>query len=186
MNKFSYDIINRIRKIDNYFIQIIECEAFNAEELKDILLFRHQSSGFDLKIHGKNKKIKTHDYANLFNRIFHYSNGYVGQALLAWIANITDFKDNTIYIKTPKNPDISLLNHLDIENLMILVQFVLHKRLSISRIERITLIEMSQLNIKINYLRRSGVIIESHKDVFELNPYLSMHIVKVLLDRELL
>ncbi|MCD4745383.1 MAG: hypothetical protein K8R58_03705, partial [Bacteroidales bacterium] len=189
-NIHSYKLINKIRKIEDCFLNNIELEAFNAEQLKNIILLRHRST--DLKIKLKNKKLnilRSLDYARLFSKYFNYSKGNVGLALHTWIANITDIEEKTLIIKAPKAPDLSILNNLQTDWLILLIHFILHKRLTIDKLARITRsdkLQRTNLIDKINNLKRAGVIIENNNEIYELNPFLYISSKNKLIDKEML
>jgi hypothetical protein len=69
-------------------------------------MFRHLSSGFELRLHEKpDHKVNNSDLAKLFSKHFMYSEGNIGAALLSWISNIVDVKEKVITVKMPKLPD---------------------------------------------------------------------------------
>jgi len=173
----SFELINRIEKIDKHFLNVIECKPFNAEELKDIILFRHDSGGFTFRIKNKRQQnLRTFEFANLFTRYFTYSGGNIGIALLAWVANIEKIEGKELVIKMPKVPDLSAFDKLETDILLLLAQFVLHKRLTLSKINRITMESKEQLTENINYLKRSGLITEGKEGVWEINQFLYVHV----------
>lgn len=187
VNKYSFELMNKIRKIEDSFLNIIECSPFDAECLKDIILFRHKSSGLNLKI--KNKKeenLRSVDYANFFAKLFNYSEGNVGVALSAWMASIKDIENNTVDVNPLKLSDISILDYLDTEYLVYIVQFILHKQLTIQRLKNILVENDEMICNKINFLKRSGIIIEEINNIYQLNTFLQIHLLKTLKEKEML
>ncbi len=173
----SFLLINKIKKLAPSFLNIIDCEPFNADELKNIILFRHKSSNLKLKLNKKvEKQIKSVDYARFFNKLFRYSNGNIGVSLLTWVANINNYSDKIISVKLPKIPDISALELLDSETKILLVQFILHKRLTLDKAQRVSLQEKHEINKRFNYLKRTGMVMEKTTNVYELNPFIYTHI----------
>jgi len=183
--KQSFEVINEMIRIDKYLLSIIECTPFNAVCLKEIILFRHQSGGIKLQLE-RRKKFISSKFASLFSKHFNYSNGNIGVALYTWIANISAYHDETIYIKAPQIPDTSVFNSLDNESLIYLTQFILHKQLTFPKLERITLDEKEIITEKILFLKRIGLINELPNKVFELNKYLYIHVFNKLLEKEML
>ncbi|MFH1319586.1 MAG: hypothetical protein ABII90_02905 [Bacteroidota bacterium] len=188
-NIHSFNFMTRIRKFENFILNIVECESFNAEQLKDIILFRHQSGGIKFMLNDKiQDRFRSLDHARLFSRYFNYSKGNVGVALQAWMANITGFDNNIISMKPPKTPDLSVLDYLETGWLVIILEFILHKRLSFERLKRITLQDAESLQNTINNLKRLGIIAESSRqaDVLELNRFLYAHLKNKLVEMEML
>ncbi len=173
----SFLLINKIKKISPSFLNIIECEPFNADELRRIILFRHKSSSLQLRIKRKQEKqIKSIDYARYFNKLFRYSNGNVGVSLLAWVANINKYSNKLIYLDFPKNTDTTSLDLLDGEIKILLAQFILHKRLTVAKAQRVSLQEKYDITKHFNYLKRAGILIEKVAKVYEINDFVYSHI----------
>ncbi|MFH1321856.1 MAG: hypothetical protein ABII90_14545 [Bacteroidota bacterium] len=229
VNSHSFRFINHIQPIDNYFLSIIECEPFNAEELKDIILFRHKSTGLKFELDspqnghsslgGKcnESNISGWRQARLFSKYFNYSRGNVGVALQAWISNIKKVivddkrlsrqgKEEAVgrlLIEQPKLPDIERLKYLKPDWALLIIQFVLHKRLTLEKLQRIIKTESqvhegetkqhlstneNSLMRQINTLKRAGIVVENARDssVLELNQFIRPHLVNELVDRGIL
>ncbi len=186
-NTESFKLINRLLPIENYFLNIINCSPFNAEELKNIIMFRHNSSGLKLKLKNKvQDKFRPRDYAKLFARHFAYSQGNPGVSILAWTSNIKKIGNEIVEIRSPKVPDISPLDNLQTETLILLTQFVLHRRMNLKKMERVTFHKKELLEQQINYLKRTGILIEEAEGIYEINKFMNLHIVKKLKNIEML
>lgn len=186
VNSYAYELMKRIKKIENYFLSIINCQPFSAEYIKQIIMFRHKSSGIRLQFNKRtDDQIRSQDLAGLFTKYFKFSKGNVGVALQAWISNITAFENNTITIKEPKIADLAALRSLDVETYIYIVQFLLHKRLSMQRLLRISMATKEEMAKKLNYLLRAGLIKVVSHDTYELNPYISNQMQEVLKEKNL-
>jgi len=180
-NKQSYRIINRLIQFERLAVNTIELEPFNSKELQEIILFRHNTSGFGLKMKGKNPAgLSMTSKAKLFLKIFRFSDGNVGTALLSWVANVSDFKEGTIYVNSPHSTDLSAFENLSAEIKIYLIQFILHKRVSFEKLQRITLDDTETIKERLYFLKRTGLINELAGQIFELNKYLYKHIRDVL------
>jgi len=187
VNIHSFKLINQIQKIDKYFLNIIDCQAFSPEEIKDIVLFRHKSSGLNLKLENKQQEqLKSRDMAQLFSKYFSYSQGNIGTALLAWIANISNLDKNSVNIHSPKIPDTGALDNLESDDFLIILQFILHKYLNISKLKRIMFSSEKELKNKLAYLLRVGIIHEASKESYELNRFLYIFLENKLVDLKML
>ena len=186
VNQPSYPVINEINKLEKYFLNIIECTAFDAESLKEIILFRHRSGGLDLFYGDKKNKLSPSVLAGIITKHFNYSKGNVGVALQQWIANITGFKDETIFIKAPQLPDVSILDSLDTETYIYLAQFVLHRQLNLVKLERILQDKKETIKDRLMFLIRTGLIDELSDNIYKLNRYFYPYILNKLQSRELI
>ncbi|MBT4970012.1 MAG: amino acid permease [Bacteroidetes bacterium] len=185
-NGKSYHVINQLVDFDSCFLSIVDLEAFNAINLQQSIMFRHNSSGLDIAMaNAPNTKLNNTKLAKLFARYFNYSNGNIGIALLAWIANIVDVKENKILIKTPLSPDSFALNNLNAQQKVYLTLMVLHNRVSIEKLVRLTHDSKDKVDEDILFLKRSGLVKEYTGHVYEIDPYLHPFINKVLFEKEL-
>ena len=67
-NIHSYHFIKKIKPIDQHFLNIVNCEPYDAEDLKNIILLRHKASGMNFYIDGEEpSELKQ---ARLFNALF--------------------------------------------------------------------------------------------------------------------
>jgi amino acid transporter len=180
----SYNVIRQMNDLDPYFINTIKLLPFNAESLQRAIMFRHNSSGFELRLNqNSNTKPSTNQLAKLFAKHFSFSDGNIGEALLSWISNIVDLENKVITIKSPQSPQLYALEKLSADLQVILSMFVLHKRMNREKLQRVSLDMPDEIEAKLNFLLRSGLIKESAGQIFELDKYMYNHIKKSLFNR---
>jgi amino acid transporter/tRNA A37 N6-isopentenylltransferase MiaA len=183
-NIHSFRLMNTINKLDGLFISTIECEPFDSESLKDVILLRHDSSGIKFKLGNKmDEELGEIKLAGLFDDYFNYSNGNVGVALNTWIANITKVDSNTVTIKHPVVPDAESLNNLDDEWLIFISQIMLHRRISIETLKRLMKVSDERCKDVIMSLLRCGIILEKSQDIYGINFFLEPYLTKLLKER---
>ncbi|OJJ23441.1 hypothetical protein BKI52_03510 [marine bacterium AO1-C] len=181
INRHTLRFINMVRKIENYFLATIHCEPFSAEALKDIILFRHRSSPITFKWKGSTEKdMSNWKYARLMSKYFDYSQGNVGIALQAWIAHIDEINDGILTIREPIKPNTDILRRLPEEWMIWIVQFILHKHLTLDRLIRITREDERIVYNKVRILKRAGIIKETSKNLLKINQYLEFHLINEL------
>ena len=184
VNKLAFNIINRLIPFEQFALQSVELQAFKSKELQEIILFRHRISGFNLQVDSILPATLTQArQARLFNKIFKFSDGNIGAAFLCWIANISDVKNDTIYIESPRKPDTDIFEGLANEMKMYLMQFILHKRLTVKKLMDIFLEEEEKVRYILNYLKRAGLLNELAGEVYEIDQYMHIHIQKYLLEK---
>ncbi|NCB43577.1 MAG: amino acid permease [Clostridia bacterium] len=181
MNPFTYELINGMINMENNFTSIINCHPFNSEELKEMVIRRHRSSGLKFKIDKKEEeKITEIGLARLFNKHFDNSDGNPGTVLYQWLSNIQKVSAGTIHIKAPKNIDLLPVKNLDDDSMVILVQLALHKWMTYSKLERILGIEPHISEAIVNSLIRKGLIEERADKLLLINPYAEPYVRKVI------
>ncbi len=187
LNKCSFELMNRIHHIENYFINIINLEPFNSEELQQIVINRHKSSNFKLRMaNNLREHLRPWDYARLFAKYFSYSKGNAGVVLSSWLVNISDVEKNIISVAQPRIPDLSILDQLKPDWYLLIVQIILHKRANLRKLSRICMESIKEIKIKIDILKRSGIIIEPQTGIYEINGFLYPHIQSKLIEKEML
>lgn len=177
----AWRVINQQVRFDKLAIQHMELKPFSSKELQQIIILRHRTSGFGLQIDSASQNtLSLAREARLFSRIFRQSDGNVGSALRLWISSISDFKDNTVHIKTPENISSIAINALDNSLKLVLFQFVLHKRMDIDKLERVLREDRISVINHLQVLIRTGLLLEQAGPVFEVNPFVYDQVFKSL------
>lgn len=181
MNPFAYQLINDVHHIEHQFISVIECQPFNSEDLKDLILRRHESSG--LKFHFQDKDeddISEITLARLFNRYFEMSKGNPGAVLFQWLSNIISVKNETIQIKTPAIIDMQPIEDLDDDTMVVLVQLLLNKRMPYENLELLLGNESGSTSQIVDALGRTGLFEDRPDRLLQINPYAEPMVRSVL------
>ncbi len=179
INPFAYQLINKLHPIEKLFISSIKCQPFSSDELMELIISRHRSSGMQFYI-GKKEEGSLSDIrmANLFNSYFNYSEGNPGVALNAWLANINTVSAKEIHISTPSVPPIKAIDNIPDDWKVALVQFIIHKRLSFDDLEAILGEDRVKVGDLLISLSRSGLIKERSNSIYYVNPYVEPFIIK--------
>lgn len=183
----AFQLINHYRKIESNFINLIELAPLNAKQIKEAILKRHTSSGMQFQLKNRSETaIRSWQSARLFSSYFNYSEGNIGVALQSWVAHIESVENNTLNIKRPSQPSLSIFNYLETEWMLFIMQFILHKRMNMNKLLRVTQENESSIQLKVNILKRAGILYQMADGILELNPYVIPFLRKVLIKRQLL
>ncbi|MEO9872087.1 hypothetical protein [Ekhidna sp.] len=186
MNAYAYKLINELTAVEDHFIEIINMAPFDAEELGELVLKRHKSSGLKIHFDEKSDQLNELQLASLFHSYFKYSHGSPGVALNGWLSNIHKANKEYICVQKPDYPSLEVFDKLSDDWTMLIIQFVLHKRLSIPKIIRITEWSEGQVVEKILAMQRSGLITEKTGGIYNLDPVMYSFILDALKEREVL
>lgn len=186
MNPHAYRLMNQLTSLGDRFIELIPLKAFSAEEIQALILKRHKSSGLAFGYHEGAGQLNEVQMASLFNSYFNYSNGNPGTALNGWLSRIKKVNKGYIEVTRPEYPSLDNLKQLDAEWDMLLVEFILHKRLTTNKICQITGWTKSKAKAVVLAMLRAGLIIEKSSSVYHLDPFIQPFIVDALKDKELL
>ena len=186
MNSYAYRHINRISRLKDHFIEVINMQPFDAEELKDLVLKRHKSSNMAFGYSRESGQLNELQVANLFDHYFDFSRGVPGIALIGWLGRIEQVQSDFIRISKPDYPSLGLFRLIDQDWIALLVQFVLHKRLTKEKIRKIFDWEVEKTEQVTSALIRSGLIIEKSTRVYQLDGYVYPFVVNYLKNKEIL
>jgi hypothetical protein len=187
MNSFAYKIINDLIKIEDSFISIISSMPFDSGEIKEMIIRRHHSSGINFNYHKKNdENISEFKLAGLFNKYFDSTKGNPGVALNRWLTNIQKISGEVIHIASPRIPKMEVLENLDDDWQVILIQLIIHKRLSIEKLTKILDMEILEVEEMVTSLKRTGLIVEKSNLIYMINIYAEPYLVQIFKRRGLL
>jgi amino acid transporter len=181
MSSYSYQLINKISRIEDAFFKVIKTSPFNAAELKDVILARHGTSRLKFEIDGRSEdELSKWNQAKLFTNYFDTAGGSVGVALQQWISNINSISDQgVIQMHYPKQSKDEILHSLDKDQVILLIQFILHKRLSAVRLLNIMKLTKEDLDKRLEVLNRLDILRERN-GIWEVNRYLQPLLIEAL------
>ncbi len=187
INPTTYHLINLLNPIADYFLNIIPYQPFTTEEIERLVLLRHWSGGMTFVLKGREESQLTEwQKIRFFNTFFDYSGGNPGVALGAWLASIEKVSGKQVHMHVPKPPDYEALHDLPHDWTMMIIQFLLHKRLSLPRLRRILYTDMTQVRELLQDLLRAGLLSEKGTGVYQLNVYTEIHLINLLKEQGIL
>ncbi|HKK10787.1 MAG TPA: ATP-binding protein, partial [Bacteroidales bacterium] len=181
LNSVAHQKMRENRNLDAIFLRIIRMSPMDSQSIRDAILKRHRSSNLTYKISGSGPATgKSIRDAQLFNAVFYFSGGNIGLALKAWLGAVVSTDQDSITLKEPKTPDLSQFSTVEQDWIDLIEQVLLHKRLTFSRMIRVS--GESQANVlkRINMLKRAGILTEQNDGVYEIDSYLYYWIQKIL------
>jgi hypothetical protein len=186
-NPFALAFINKLLSFNSYFIETINCRPFDAEQLRDLILRRHETSGLKLTFSKSGEEIRSEvKLASLFHHYFRYSGGNPGVALNAWLANIRQVYGDNLLIVHPDIAGTSVFRDLPADWYIIAAALVLHKRLDTVRLLRLTDLDEVAMEKLLLSMLRSAIITERLPGLYVLNQYVETHLLGVLKEKDLL
>ena len=186
MNPYAYDLINKMVNLQEVFISVIYLKPFDSKDIREMVIRRHRSSGLKFVLKkNEEEELSEIRIASLFSKYFSFSEGNPGIVLKAWLANIISVSGNRILIRSPRLPDTKVLTELDDDWKAVLLQLILHKRLTYDRLDMIFLQDGKTHEI-LSSLLRTGLVEERNKDLFVISPFIEPHLIRVFKGEELL
>lgn len=172
INVHAWRFIGGLTRIGDVALAVIDCEPLPAETLKSIISLRHGSTGLSFVLgNTREEELAPWRQARLFTRYFDYSGGLVAAALRAWLSHIEKVDGNTLVMRWPKRPRVSVLDGLRIEMSALLLQLVLHKQVTLGRLCRITGQGEDALEADLGPLVRMGLVRRDSRDILHVDRY---------------
>lgn len=186
-NAIAYHLINELSPVKDYFLTVIPYRPFTTEEIERLILLRHWSGGMKFMLNNQEEDaLSSWKKVQFFNRFFDYSGGNPGVALGAWLTGIEKVSGKHVYLRYPQLPNTDALRHLPDDWIMVIVQFLLHKRLSLARLVRILNTSREIAQHLLQDLIRAGLLVEKNNGVFQLNVYTEIHLINLFKEQEIL
>ena len=186
-NPTAYHLINVLDPIADYFLNVIPYRPFTTEEIEHLVLLRHWSGGLTFVLNGREEDaLSEWKKAKFFNNFFDYSEGNPGVALGAWLSSIEKVGGKQIHLRMPKLPDYGALRALPDDWVMMVIQFLLHKRLSLPRLRRVLYADMTTVRELLQDLLRAGLLVEKGTGVYQLNAYTEIHLINLFKEQGIL
>lgn len=184
----AWELLNRILNISNFFPFQIKTEVLTKEQIKEAILKRHKTSGYELeflpdeslktykhlKLNFSNKDKQLNLQEEFFNRLYEACEGNITSAMFYWMKSIKEFKNNTIYIAPFKKLDFRFLENFEIEKLLTLSNLIQHGSLTITEHQEIFNCDLEKSKTILNFLNSANLVHfdlnEQGEKVYYINP----------------
>lgn len=175
-NEYTFTLLRRLGRLDDQVIATVHCPPLDAGSLREAVLRRHESSGLGLRlIDGPEAAPGEFAVARMFHGLFGASGGYVGPALHAWIGLVERFEHDAVVLRRPRAVDLDALDALEDTWVALLLELVLHRSLSLTRLVRVTGADEAALRRHVLALVRSGLV-EDDGVTLRVDPYAAHHV----------
>jgi len=179
ISSHAWQLLNNFLIISNYFPYQIHTEDLSREELKDALLSRHQTSGFDVEyLPSETAKLKRqfkHAFGaeekrnileiEFFNDLAKACEGNITSAMFYWLRSIESIRGNIIRLNPLKKIDFSFLQIYEVKKLLTLASLIRHGNLKISEHQKIFNLGFDESLAILNFLSTTNLVL------YEVNQY---------------
>ncbi len=185
VNSHALGVIERQTGIGRYALATVQCEAFDARELKDMIMLRHQAGGMKFRYDKRDEeRMSEWDYARLFNDLFEISYGNPGTATILWLSAIKKVSGKTLIMHSLKMPDKKAFELLTPGQWFYLSQFIIHRRFNAESLSRILDTPVTEVRNTIRGLMRAGILIEKFDGIYAIRPGLDLYLIEQLNHRK--
>jgi hypothetical protein len=184
INPYAGDLINAINGFKERFIGVMPCSPMSSMDLKNLILTRHRSSGLEFVLDNGKSDVSEIALARLFNDYFNYTEGNPGVAMHAWLSNIIRVEENRLVIRSPRRPDTEALDALPAAWNVILLQLILHKRMSEAKLLRVFRDDFPDLLTHLRSLVRAGLIGRDIDGCYALNNFVEPFLIRIFKQKD--
>lgn len=192
--RYAWLFLDKVLNISNYFTHTAESDNLSADQIRDLILRRHNASGYDLKFlpDESSKKSrafkknlddadKTQEYLRntYFEKLSKLSEGNPSTAMIYWIRSIKDYDDTHFYINPFNFSSIDRIENLNSSDLFALTAFVLHDSLYPEDLSKVMHQPLSESRLTVSRLATSSILVEG-KEGYLLNHLIYRQVVRVL------
>jgi hypothetical protein len=188
----------RIR-VDDVFGESVELPPFDREELEDLVMRRHQVSGYTLHFVGPDDapddasvlkdSMQRKRRRQFFDRLNGISHGSPTLALYHWLdAIVFDAENDRILAQVPHGLAAGAIRRLDLDRLIGLSHVVLHEQLSEREFAELERCSLDEARKRLNLFLNLGVVTHSNvrRDTFVISAVLQHHVRNALSERNVL
>ena len=190
---YSWDYFEKVIKINEYVQQKIVFKALGQEDIEEIILMRHQASGYQLVFEPtpdiiqsrRFKKLKTEQerqeslQTQFFQQLTELAAGNISVAMLFWLRSYKEFSEDKLILPATIHFDPSFLYQLPAEELFALAALLQHDILSTEDHALICHQDVQQSQMLLNRMANKGFLVQQ-KYGYRIHPFLYRPVVQVL------
>ena len=199
-SRYAWSFLDKVLQIGEYFSHISKSDSLNAEQVKRIILSRHQASGYSLyfepddqirqsrayrKLKDQEKETQEHLKNEYFEKLTKLAEGNASIAMIFWIRSIRDYDETYFYIQPLEVTSVEMIEDLNPQVLFALAAFVLHDTLLDKELAMVMNITLEESRLLLNRLRSRGMLVEKNES-FTINHLMYRQIVRVLKERNII
>jgi hypothetical protein len=192
--RYGWMFLDKVVNISNYFTHSAESDNLSADQIQELILRRHNASGYDLKflpdeLSKKSRAFKknlddeekSQEYLRntYFEKLSKLSEGNPSTAMIYWIRSIREYDETHFYINPFNFSSIERIENLDSSDLFALTAFVLHDSLFPEDLSKVMHQPLSESRLTVSRLATSSILIEG-KEGYILNHLIYRQVVRVL------
>lgn len=199
-SRYSWDFFKKISEADQYFSHIAFTDMLDESEIREAILTRHKSSGYDLyfepdeslknsraykKLLGDEKQSQELIRDQYFAKLSKICEGNTSIAMIFWLQSIKEIDSQRFVFQPLEVTDIDKLEVPSKEVLFTLAALVQHDMLDREQVARALHQNVSESSLMLARLKTKGIIYEGSSG-FNLNHLVYRQVVRMLKQRNII
>lgn len=171
INRHALRVLEQLTNLNSWVSELIYCQPFDAKELKEMILMRHQAGGLSFVLDGKEEEeFSNWAFARYFNHLFNCTGGNPGDAFYRWLCGIRSVEGTRIRIERPVAEELNAVETLSDREWMVVLQYILHRRISVEKLVKSLNLPTATTALTVRQLVRNGVLLETGTGIYALSP----------------
>ncbi|MCG2590890.1 AAA family ATPase [Rhodohalobacter sulfatireducens] len=199
-SRYSWEFFIKISEADQYFSHIIQTDKLNENELKNAILSRHKSTGYELFFEPDESIRKSRAYKKLlgdqeqsqelirkhfFSKLYKVSEGNISIGMILWLKSIKQIDDHQFVFGPIEVTDIDKLEVPSVEVLFTLATIIQHDVLTTDQIAMALDDGSSNSSLMLARLKTKGIILETENG-YRLNHLVYRQVIRILKQRNII
>ena len=181
-----------------YFPVLISMKNLSTDEVKKVILLRHNASGYSLFFESSNfdradrrfvKKNKKEQQLYLeekfFSKLNNFSESNISFALQLWIKSTLRVEENRIHINSLAGIDFGFMQNLPHEVVFGLHALLIHENLDVFQLSQVLGVSRRQAYLLLMRLADRGIVLED-RGLYSIHPLLYRETIGLLKDKNLI
>lgn len=196
---YCWEFLDKAINCSKYFHKIIHLEELSVEEIRDIIMKRHRTSGFEVVFQPSPSMLKSSRYRKLltekerqnllsdlfFKDLQEIAQGNIVVAMLFWITAIKEIRKDELVLNTVLSWDQSPFQKLPPDELFTLAAVIQHDGLTVAQHSKVFYQDLSRSQAITTRMKNNGLLIENEFG-YSIQPILYRPIVQVLKNKNIL
>lgn len=195
--KYTWDYLEKTIRVNDHFGYKVEMQPLGDEMITELILNRHEISGFNLVFEPARENLNSKRFKKLseaerqkylkqeyFKDLNKIAKSNISLALIYWLRSTHEVSQDTIYISSMKEIDLSFIQMLSTDKLHALVLLLLHDGISIDDFCQSMHVSNMKARSLLFPLLEDGILsIEQNdekEDLFNINPLVFRQVVDLL------
>ena len=196
---YAWHYLDRALQLSSFFKQIIFLKELQREQIQQMILDRHQISGYNINFIPSARILQSRQYKKLisetekseylqglfFERLSDAAEGNVRVGIYLWLSAIESFTETDIDIPAEPNFNLHLLNQLPPAYFFSLAGLIQHEYLTETEYAQIFNQSADDSGMMLEQLVKRGLIIKT-EEKYSVHPFFYRAVVKSLKNRNML
>lgn len=199
-SRYAWAYLDGVIQISNYFTHIEVCDDLDKESIKDMILRRHEASGYDLlyqpteeirnsrtykKYLEDEKSLNNYLQSIYFERLASIAEGNASIAIKFWLRSIEAFDEQKVEVSPVEITPFTELIGSPQEILFALTAFVLHDRLTVEQLSAVLNQKEQKSRILVSHLVSKGILAKEGSE-YSLNFLIYRQVIRYLKQRNII